>query len=163
MGDSFFCESPPAAATWTECLRETRRIGKTESGSSCSVPLKFPLGAVTHVEIGQTGRAIIGKLQPPRGCQQPLWQFGFVCLLPYPESHAPADRRFDASIGPDGRFRFDDVPPGRYRFDFEGTDASGELAEIPIFVPYTDRPLNQPLDLGVLQLRKHERYFGAHD
>jgi hypothetical protein len=60
-------------------------------------------------------------------------------------------------VASDGRFRVDDVLPGRYTIDcWAGERVPGQLSDLAIFVPDEGiRPLNQPLDLGELELQKY--------
>ena len=41
--------------------------GATEVTSSCMIAADFPAGKTTHIDLGGTGRAVIGRLRPPEG------------------------------------------------------------------------------------------------
>jgi hypothetical protein len=134
----------------------TPRIGYTEVASACAVYLEFPIGKVVKADIGRHGRAVVGRLKPPRGFSKPvLWQFAHVAITPDSENPEAEKRRYTASINQDGRFRVDDVPPGRYELSsgLMNEFAPGRLVDIPLTVPGEKiRPLNQPLDLGELEV-----------
>ena len=133
------------------------RIGYTEVASACAVYLKFPIGKVVKVDIGRQGRAVVGRLKPARGFSKPvLWQFAHVAITPDSENPEAENRRYTASIDQDGRFRVDDVPPGRYELNsgLMNEFAPGRLVDTPLTVPGEEiRPLNQPLDLGELEVQ----------
>jgi len=133
------------------------RVGYTETASACSVDLEFPVGKVVNVEIGQHGRAVVGRLKPPPGFTKPaLWQFAHVAITPDSENAGAEKRGYTASIDQDGRFRVDDVPPGRYELSsgLMNEFAPGHLVDTPLKVPGEEiRPLNQPLDLGELEVQ----------
>jgi hypothetical protein len=132
------------------------RIGYTEAASACAVYLDFPIGKVVKVDIGRHGRAVIGRLKPPRGFGKPvLWQFAHVAITPDSDNREAKNRRYTASIDQDGRFCVDDVPPGRYELDsgLMNEFAPGRLVGVSLTVPGEKiRPLNQPLDVGELEL-----------
>ena len=41
--------------------------GATEVTSSCMIAADFPAGKTAHIDLGGTGRAVVGKLRPPEG------------------------------------------------------------------------------------------------
>jgi protocatechuate 3,4-dioxygenase beta subunit len=138
-------------------LNFVRNYGYAQRESACSLDSNFPAGKVTRVEIGQNGRSVIGKLKPPPGFDgPPVWNF-FTLLVVGPESEdgTPERRSYQATIDRDGRFRLDDLPPGRYSMiSRAGPFAAGNLAQKSFVVPRANaQPLNQPLDLRVLELQ----------
>jgi hypothetical protein len=153
-----FDRVPACSGEVGRLLRWAPRLGHPEPESACMATSNFPLGKAVRIEFGQNGRAVIGRLRPPRGFDKPLpWQFATVTIFPRSEN-AVADRRwYQASIDSAGRFRFDDLPPGQYTIQCQS------VAFIPchldnrvIFVPSEDvRPLDQPLDLGEMELQKN--------
>ena len=127
--------------------------------------LKFPIGKVVKVDIGRQGRAVVGRLKPPRGFSKPvLWQFAHVAITPDSENPEAEMRRYTASINQDGRFRVDDVPPGEYTLSsgLSNEFAPGRLIDMRFTVPSEKiRPLSQPLDLGILELQNDQRSHRA--
>lgn len=139
-------------------LKWTPHVGHTGTASVCTVPLlEFSQGQVVKVEIGQRGRAVVGRLKPPRGFTKPvMWQIATLDVEPDHYDRTAEYLRFKASVDRNGRFRVDDVPPGRYAVGCY----SGQFRDAPyrfsISVPKQDtRPLGQPLDLGDLELSKN--------
>jgi RNA polymerase sigma factor (sigma-70 family) len=127
--------------------------GSTEVTSSCKVLADFPAGKTVHIDLGGTGRAVIGRLQPPEGVGQPVrWNFATIS--------ARAERDEDRETGPyltatadrEGRFRIDDVPPGAYLLDVRfDRDGAGHLWNRRFDVPKSEGPA---IDLGTLKLEK---------
>jgi beta-lactamase regulating signal transducer with metallopeptidase domain/protocatechuate 3,4-dioxygenase beta subunit len=55
--------------------------GALEKKTSCMVRAYFPAGETTRLDLGGTGRTVIGKLQPPAGFKQKVfWNFALVTL-----------------------------------------------------------------------------------
>ncbi|MEM1227858.1 MAG: carboxypeptidase regulatory-like domain-containing protein, partial [Planctomycetota bacterium] len=55
--------------------------GATEVSSSSRVPAEFVAGRTTKLDLGGSGRTVVGKLMPPEGHQgQVLWNFALVTL-----------------------------------------------------------------------------------
>ena len=53
--------------------------GATEVTSSCMIPAEFPAGKTVHIDLGGTGRAVVGKLRPPDGFKEKVrWNFALV-------------------------------------------------------------------------------------
>jgi uncharacterized GH25 family protein len=132
------------------------KYGHTERESACILESKFPPGKVTRLEFGQNGRSVFGKLKPPPGFDRPvIWNFLTLGVGPESENGAAEHPTYQATVDCDGRFRVDDLPPGHYKMISLGAAfAPGHLAETPFLVPGEDvRPLNEPLDLGVLELQ----------
>ena len=48
-------------------LRMTLKDGAAEVASSCMIAVDFPGGKTVHLDLGGTGRVVVGKLQPPEG------------------------------------------------------------------------------------------------
>ena len=73
--------------------------GATDVTSSRMVPVDFPAGETTQIELGGTGRAVIGKLQPPEGFEGKVqWNLALVTadwyepeLPPLVDPPIPAD------------------------------------------------------------------------
>jgi hypothetical protein len=136
-------------------------------------------GKTTAVNLGGTGRPVIGKLAPPDGHEgKVLWNFALVRVEPNlpPAPDVPPDipdaeelRRqwfealralrsaspfFRVSIDRDGTFLIDDVPPGVYKLSVRFQQhAVGELTDHEFSVPLIEGGrTDEPLDLGVLAL-----------
>ncbi len=125
--------------------------------SSCMMQAEFPAGKTVHIDLGGTGRAIVGKLRPPDGFKEKVrWNFALVTGrsdAPQAEALSP---NFTATIDRDGTFRIDDVPAGSYSLDvrFDRNDA-GHLFNHRFQVPSAEGDLAPlPVDLGTLTLEK---------
>ena len=66
--------------------------GATEVASSCRIAANFPAGKTTHIDLGGSGRPVIGKLEPPAGfSEKVLWNFATVDVQTYlPELKTPS-------------------------------------------------------------------------
>jgi protocatechuate 3,4-dioxygenase beta subunit len=128
--------------------------GATEVTSSCKIAAEFPPGKTVHMDLGGTGRAVIGKLQPPEGLKEKLrWNFAVVDVQSAAAESGETRPNFSATVGRDGSFRIDDVPAGDYaltaRFFQHG---EGLVWRHRFQVPSaaTD-PQAEPLDLGMVK------------
>ena len=130
--------------------------GATEVTSSCKIPVDFPAGKTLHLDLGGTGRAVVGTLQPADGFHGKVrWNFALVSAQSRKQD--PTAPYLTASVDRDGKFRIDDVPPGEYRlavrFDRNEDDA-GRLFNHAFKVPPPDAaPDARPIDLGTLRLK----------
>ena len=102
--------------------------GATEVTSSCMIAANFPAGETVHIDLGGTGRPVVGKLQPPAGFTGKVrWNFALVTASPTQPERADGPY-LTATVDRDGKFRIDDVPAGHYslsvRFD---RDDAGRL------------------------------------
>ena len=88
--------------------------GAIEVTSSTRIAANFPAGKTTHIDLGGSGRLVVGKLAGPAGSQEKvLWQFARWTVqvdLPEPKSPpVPADvekiRNGERRGGPSGRRR----------------------------------------------------------
>jgi hypothetical protein len=130
--------------------------GALEAASSCWVRTKFPLGKTVHVEIGGTGRPVVGKLQAPAGFKRPvLWSFASIRAEPAGQGTG-GSFYFTTSAKPDGGFRFDDVPGGPYWLNVQFfQNSAGHLINRRFYVrPTVAKTSAEPDDLGVLALEK---------
>ncbi len=125
--------------------------------STCKIAASFPAGETVHIDLGGTGRAVDGKLQPPEGFTGNVpWNFAIVHVRSH-ENEKREDRPFMmATVDRDGKFRIDDVPAVQYslrvRFDRDG---AGRLDNHRFAVPPTNEGVSaQPVDLGTLTLQK---------
>lgn len=131
--------------------------GATEVASSCMISVEFPGGSTTQLDLGGTGRAVVGKLLPPAGFDGPVrWNFALVTAAPAAAEARVAGPSLMASIDRDGHFRIDDVPAGTYslnvRFERHG---AGQLFNHPMEVPAQPGDVaGPPVDLGMLRLER---------
>lgn len=111
--------------------------GAREATSAIIVPLEFVAGKTIHLDLGRTGRPVIGKLVPPgimaleelqKDPQKYLtWYKNWKASERYATEKASYEKyeaahekmrleslRFCASVAPNGSFRIDDVPAGTY-------------------------------------------------
>ena len=133
------------------------REGATEITSSCKVATDFPAGKTVRIDLGGTGRPVVGKLAPPEGSAgKARWNFAMVDMMSASAETEPDSPFCRASIDRDGSFRIDDVPAGDYLLSvrFHENDA-GHLFGHRVHVPPVvgDREA-RPVDLGVLRLEK---------
>jgi len=132
--------------------------GAREAGSWSQFAASFPAGQTVHIDLGGTGRAVLGKLQPPAGFSGAVrWNFVRI-LAGAPEQEQRADRpSITATVDRDGKFRMDDVRAGQYllRVWCIGGDDPGHLDSHPFVVPppHEGEP-DKPVDLGTLKLQK---------
>jgi beta-lactamase regulating signal transducer with metallopeptidase domain/uncharacterized GH25 family protein len=75
--------------------------GATEVTSACAVAANFPAGKTTHIDLGGSGRPVIGKIVPPSGYKEKvLWNFAMIDIqadLPKPKSPPiPSDVKDDS-------------------------------------------------------------------
>ncbi|HEV3304342.1 MAG TPA: hypothetical protein VG055_32125 [Planctomycetaceae bacterium] len=140
-------------------LKYTPHVGHAGAASACTVPLlEFSAGKVVKVDIGQHGRAVTGRLKPPRGFAKPVqWQIATLDVEPAHYDRTAEYLSFKASVDHEGRFRVDDVPPGRYKLTCWSVQFGNDPpCTTSIVVPKQDiRPLGQLLDLGELELSKN--------
>jgi beta-lactamase regulating signal transducer with metallopeptidase domain/uncharacterized GH25 family protein len=136
-----------------------RDAGSSSQTGSHAVPLVFKAGETTDVQIGGTGRPVIGALQYAEDVPDPIdWEFALVRINP---KHADNQRYPRCSaVDSEGRFRVEDVLPGDYVLSVEVTNPRSRhdrsvprrslRQEFPLAVP--DHPPNEPVDTGVLHL-----------
>ncbi len=77
--------------------------GAREVTSSCRLPVNFDAGKTTHIDIGGTGRPVVGQLLPPKGFEgQFKWQFMEILVQPYaPNLPPPQVPPIPADVAPD--------------------------------------------------------------
>lgn len=111
----------------------------------------------TRINLGATGRAIVGKVILPDGIAPGTWISGHCHLVPRIERDDVPTQEF--RVRPDGSFRIEGVPPGtfetvifihkRFRRNEVG-DIRVASGRREVVVP--SKPGNPPLDLGVIRL-----------
>ncbi len=132
-------------------------VGAIDATSSCTIAAEFPAGKTVHIDLGGTGRAIVGKLQPPEGSKEKVrWNYALVTASPDEADTGEAGPYLSATVDRNGKFRIDDVPPGSYSLSvrFQQDDA-GHLwnHRFKVTAPNGDGS-RQPVDLGILNLEK---------
>jgi uncharacterized GH25 family protein len=134
--------------------------GATEVTSTGMVAAEFPAGKTTHIDLGGTGRAVVGTLRPPAGFEgQVRWNFAMVEVMPgklEKQAAGPSLAYLRASVDRDGRFWIDDVPAGDYSLGvWFQRDEPGRLRNHRFKVPPPEGELaGKPVDLGILRLEK---------
>ena len=130
--------------------------GATDVASSCMIPADFPAGKTTRIDLGGTGRPVVGKLQPHEGFHGKVrWNFALVTASAIAPESPAAGPYLTASVDRDGTFRIDDVPAGRYSLDVRfDRDNAGRLLNHPLEVPPPGGDAaGLPVDLGTLRLK----------
>jgi Carboxypeptidase regulatory-like domain len=132
--------------------------GAREVASSTNFPAEFSAGKTSRVDLGGTGRAVVGKLRPPDGFKEKVrWNFAIVSVRSATKEGNSLGEQFTATVDRDGSFRIDDVPAGDYALsaDFFRRDGAGRLLDHFFKVPPAkDDPSESPVDLGALTLEK---------
>jgi beta-lactamase regulating signal transducer with metallopeptidase domain/uncharacterized GH25 family protein len=131
--------------------------GATEVTSSCMVPVEFVAGKTLHVELGGSGRPVIGKLQPPSGAPAPVrWSFALVMAVPSDAKTRENGAFLTATVDRDGKFRIDDVPAGSYTLSVRFNEhEAGYLQGVAVKVPPSEgAAVGPPVDLGTLNLKR---------
>jgi uncharacterized GH25 family protein len=123
--------------------------GTTETTSSSMVPIQFTAGKTTQVDLGTSGRPVIGQLQSAGAKPEVPWSFALV-------EAAGNGRRFRATVDREGNFCIDDVLPGDYSLSVQfQKPGGGRLDRQRFSVPaINEKLLERPVDLGVLTMTK---------
>jgi beta-lactamase regulating signal transducer with metallopeptidase domain/uncharacterized GH25 family protein len=129
--------------------------GATEVTSSCMIATNFPAGETVHMDLGGTGRPIVGTLKAADGFTEKVrWNFAMVWVMAAAPEFRVTAPQLRATVNRDGTFRIDDVPAGDYslnvRFQQNG---SGQLLNhrFQVSPPEGDLAV-QPVELGTLTL-----------
>ena len=130
--------------------------GAADVTSSCKIAADFPAGKTARVDLGGTGRPVVGKLQPPEGFDGKVrWNFALITAEADPPEALVPGPYLTATVDRDGTFRIDDVPEGHYSLSvrFQRDDA-GQLWNHHFEVPHREGEVSgPPVDLGTLRLR----------
>jgi hypothetical protein len=143
----------PGRGTVRPALRQSPTSDRVPT-SSIRVPSRFVAGKTTRVNLGQSGRPVIGRMRWPPGPNVP---FDRTSVIVDPAEPRDDVRQIVATLDGAGNFCLDDVPVGKYRLvvmTVQGHDA--EFLLIRQFeVPAISEKLSQrPVDLGVLALNR---------
>jgi hypothetical protein len=146
--------------------------GATEVTSSQRIRINCEAGKTTQVDLGGTGRPVIGKIVPMKGStEKVLWNFARVRVqLELPQVTPTSTKEeiaaynalqavapfINATVDRDGSFRVDDLPSGKYTLDVHFDQRSaGHISEYKFTVPPIEGTyMAEPLDLSTLQLAK---------
>jgi hypothetical protein len=132
----------------------------TVATSSLRVPADFPKGTTTHIDLGTTGRPVIGQLRPRPGKSVGVpWSKAFIILRGNGRLARATNPEFRATVNRDGNFCIDDVPPGDYIlvvFLFIERDLRPSLAHRFTVATINEKLMQRPVDLGVLTLEPAE-------
>ena len=129
--------------------------GATEIASTFTIGANFLAGETAHIDLGGTGRQVVGKLQPPVGTTKKVrWNFAIITVKSDNPAARPDQPYFTVTVDRDGRFRIDDVPAGNYSLSVRFMrDDVRQLRNQRFVVPSGEGDrAEQPLDLGVLTL-----------
>jgi hypothetical protein len=125
--------------------------------SRCSIRMSFPLGKTVHVDVGGSGRPVVGKLQPPEAAISPTWSMALIEVRCRGSDSETSSVFFTANVDQEGRFRIEDVPAGSYLLEVSFSGKAETLLHVSqqFSVSTADvKSASQPLDLGVLTLRE---------
>jgi hypothetical protein len=130
--------------------------GGVDVASACMIAADFPSGETVHLDLGGTGRAVVGTLRPPGGFAGKVrWNFAHISVRSAEAETRPDSPYLWGAVARDGSFRLDDVPAGDYlltvRFDRDG---AGHLFDRRFKVPPASGDGDGPVDLGALTLEK---------
>jgi hypothetical protein len=131
--------------------------GATEVTSSCEIVADFPAGKLVQIDLGGSGRPVVGRLRPPKDFAGKVrWNFALVNAGSENLDARATSPHLTATVDRDGKFRIDDVPSGRYSLDvYFQQDAPGHLRNHRFQVPARDGAAEGELvDLGTLTLEK---------
>jgi uncharacterized GH25 family protein len=137
-------------------LQLTVNEGAGDVTSSCKIAAEFPAGKTTRLDLGGTGRAVVGKLQPPEGSDKKVrWNFALVNIMPEAADPLATAPHFTATVDRDGTFRIDDVPEGNYSLSVQFMNGiAGSLFNHRFSVPALEAGRSaRPVDLGTLKLQ----------
>jgi hypothetical protein len=125
------------------------------------LPATFLAGKTATIDLGTTGRPVIGQLRrAPNTKDQIPWSRALVGVRPDVAGvHSnPHLHHFTATVDRDGNFAIDDVPVGNYLLDVRITNEDRvdiALKSLHVSVPAVNEKLSQrPVDLGVLTLER---------
>jgi hypothetical protein len=129
---------------------------ESKVGTSASlVRANFISGETNHIDLGASGRPIIGQLRrSPDSTLETPWSFAVVRVDPTNPKDPASRISFSATVDRDGNFSIDDVPTGKYVLNAAFLKPPRDrLANHPFEVPAIEEKLSQrPVDLGVLTM-----------
>ncbi len=141
-------------------LKRVMGAGKSETSFTANVPVECAAGQTAHVDLGATGRPVIGQLRRPPDFKSDV-ALSTASIMVLPDS-AQYDFEtaitFSAKPDDDGNFSLDGLQPGNYvLYGFVQGPLLAQVQGRHFTVPVVNEKLSQrPVDLGVLTLKKVE-------
>jgi hypothetical protein len=133
--------------------------GTRKMASGLVIPVTLIAGETAKVDIGSSGRPVIGQLRHSvEKKDEPPWNLAFVNVVPEDPKKRAKGPAFNASVDPNGNFCIDDVPPGKYALHAHFAERRfgerrPEITDHRFVVPPINEKLSQrPVDLGVLTM-----------
>jgi hypothetical protein len=127
--------------------------GSKVATSASLMRANFNSRETTHIDLGASGRPVIGQFRrPPDSSQEIPWSFVLVRVDPTNPKDAASRISFTATVDRNGNFSIDDVPTGKYVLNAAFLKPPRDrVANHQFEVPAIDKKLSQkPIDLGVL-------------
>jgi hypothetical protein len=152
----------PGRGSMGRSILITVNDGATEATSSRHDMVDFPAGKTVSVELGGTGRPVVGRLEaPPEFAGNVRWSFATITLY-YPNEVRRHGTSFSITADKEGKFRIDDVPAGEYWMSVWFADRQPlTIPGFPVNVPaMTGGRSDDPLDLGAVKLQRIGGDFG---
>jgi hypothetical protein len=140
--------------------KRTTGRGESEISSSVSIAVDCPPGQTAHVDLGTTGRPVIGQLRRPSESKpEAEWKSAQIYIGQAKQQTSPeAQLFFQATPDHEGNFAIEDLPPGDYWLTAVLEGAQNLMHSRSFTVPNVNEKLSQrPVDLGVLTLALPER------
>ncbi len=131
--------------------------GMTQGSTARQVDATFPAGKTVHIDLGGSGRAVVGKLQPPEGFTgKAPWNLACVEITGGAGGKPDGARFLGSAVDRDGAFRIDDAPAGDYSLSVSfARQTALRLMNHRFTVPApAGDAAAKPVDLGVLKLEK---------
>ena len=149
----------PGGSAIARKLLMTTDDGARDVMSSHRLELDLPAGKTVHIDLGGTGRLVIGQLVPhDLFVGKPRWSFAVLTIMPDPSPANPPPSLWHVTLDDAGTFRIEDLPPGNYTMFLEtqvGKFNPGTLGRHSFQVPEIarDEVAERPVDLGMLRLK----------
>ncbi len=154
----FLFDRVPRGKGWIEVWGMEGTVGKTPVplNSCCSIRMSFPLGKTMHIELGGSGRPVVGKPQPPDAAISLPWSNALVRVRCQGSEYETSSIVLMAKVDQEGGFRIEDVPAGSYTLEVE-FDKKAETRlhlsqQFSVSIP-DGKSEARPLDLRSLTLR----------
>jgi hypothetical protein len=143
--------------------KRTNGHGDSEMSSSVSIAVDSPPGQTAHVDLGTTGRPVIGQLRrPPESKPEVELKSAQVYIGQVRQQTSPeAQVFFQATPDHEGNFALEDLPPGNYWLS-AFVEGQKLFHSHNFTIPSVNEKLSQrPVDLGVLTLSPAPRRGAA--
>ncbi len=138
-----------------QAFRMTINEDSAQMTSAASVAVNFRPGRTTSLDLGASGRPVIGQLRLPPDMQPEIpWRCALIFVRPLDPQLREADLRLSATANRAGNFCVDDIPIGNYVLLVHLFGSPRPTTGFRFSVPPTNEKLSQrPVDLGVLTLK----------